>query len=187
MRVPVVAVMAFELATTKALASERQAPVPPPVAPPAALELTTTTGYARDAVVGGLGVSLGAHLRLDPRWSIGLAVLYEEARTGGSAHALGGEAVSTWHFAPHEFVDPWVSAGLGYRRRTGRADGGEALDASLFDVARLTMGADMRPSSIVTMGPVLGTGVYASGDLVVRPWFFVGIAGRWSLSGAPGD
>src|SRR5262249_28125373 len=100
-------------------------------------------------------------------------------------HSLGVELVGIRHFAPHDRIDPWVGAGLGYRRRTGGSDG--ESDADLFDVARLTLGADLRVSHLFVIGPVASAGVYVSSEPILRPWFFVGLGGRLALSGSPGD
>ena len=148
-------------------------------APQRALELTPGLAYAepfgdvakgadvRDFARSAIAPSLGIAYRLTPRVAIGMTGMYSEFSSGkdvtnGVSSRAGGRAVGagpdlTVHFNPYERVDPFVRVGFGYRAMWELRDGaGNDFVRHGFELARLSLGLDMRVSEDVAIAPVIG-------------------------------
>ena len=108
-----------------------------------------------------------------------------------SLFRLGFEA--QYHFIPDGLINPWVGVGLGYESASlhVRGPGGEAkVSASGIELADLMIGADVRLTQKIGIGPVLSAsaaqystaelesnGTTKSGDIgdkAIHSWFNLG-------------
>jgi outer membrane protein OmpA-like peptidoglycan-associated protein len=185
-------------------------------APRNAFELGVNTGYTQpfgelsqgrsigDVVDGGLGVGVDLGYRISPRVGIGIATTYHESLADSSIRAntniRGGTTgiYGTYHFAPYERIDPYFTLGTGYRMlwRVTDGPGGNATTHG-FEIGKAQIGADVRASKDVAIGPFIGA------DLNVLPWenpegsvgnvavanrrvntfLYAGLAGRFDFGG----
>lgn len=184
-------------------------------APRGAFELSVDGGYAQGFGViqsgrdvggiagagGALGLSLG--YRINPRWSVGLAARYAGFGSG-KANAEGttvrGSVASiegTYHGAPYSRMDPFLTLGAGYRALIA-SPGGDAPSTIThgFQVAKIEVGLDVRPSESVAIAPVIGADLdmfsWQSGGGTetaaitkrgVSTFVFAGVKGRFDLGG----
>lgn len=190
-------------------------------APRQALELSVGTGYTQgtgdvrstagntvaDYVGAGVAFDVGAGYRIDPRWQIAALGEYQELNavgraTGGGARGTVFGIGAAYHIMPYDRVDPWLQLGTGYRLLWTNAQSGPTMLSHGFEIARLTVGCDIRTSPEVALGPMVGvdltTFLFQSGpnvpnvvsDYGVSAFFFGGIQGRFDLAGkyesAPG-
>jgi opacity protein-like surface antigen len=144
-------------------------------APRNALEIGVNTGYsqgfgkiARGETVGrtadaGFGAGLNLAYRATPGMSIGAVGQFQgfnpDDRLGSDAKVRGVTAGvdATFHFAPYERVDPFLSLGSGYRLLWTMPKGprNDVLTHG-FELARLNLGLDMRVSPDIAVGPMIG-------------------------------
>lgn len=212
-----VAVEAFAQQT--AVDASVAAPDAPPgftLAPSGAFELQFNAGYIQpfgelsntvdmgDFVDAGFTGGGALAWRLTPRYAVvgyggfGHWVADDRLAGGGVFGGAGGLAAS-FHFLPHELVDPVLQLGAGYRLLFV-APGDERDNHMLhgFQVLRADFVVDFRLTEDFALGPML------SADLNVLPWdlntttndnssiedprvntfFFAGVAGRHDLLGS---
>jgi hypothetical protein len=189
-------------------------------APYNAFELTLGTGYTQgfgrlgggsphvDQVAQeGMGFELGGGYRISPRWSLGLSGQYQEFRpatslagtnTGVGTRGFVAGANGTYHFNPEQSVDPFVQFGAGYRLLWEMHQ--TTLPDTLrhgFQLARLAVGADLRMTEDVSVGPVVGADLTAfsflrTGSINEAPnisnwglstFVFAGLQGRFDMGG----
>jgi hypothetical protein len=153
-------------------------------APRDAPELTIGTGYTQglgmlekgvnmpDVAQAGIAADVGVGYRIDPRWSIGATLQYQELRAQRAAGARGiatGIQVAS-HVDPMNRVDPWVQLGTGYRLlwEAGITPAPNLLTHG-FELARLTVGLDLRATPQVAVAPILGAVVAESWRRHRRP------------------
>ncbi len=164
-------------------------------APHEALELTISAGYAPAAIheplSGGAGGGIGSEVGLavrSSRWSVGLVGQYAELghARGEPVFTASGAASATYHARPGARIEPWLSAGSGYRYlRTA----GESAHAHGWEIARLAAGADLLASPVLAAGPFASAGLdlfpsSTNGDASLSVIAFIGIRGRFDLSPA---
>jgi hypothetical protein len=182
----------------------------PLAAPTRALELKVGTGYTQgfgsaapgrgiaDIAGPGVGVDVDADYRLDPRFSLGLQVGYQEFRSALNTDARGvvTNAGVTLHGSPLDRGDPWIRVGAGYRLLWDVNPPGTATTARYgFELARASLGYDLRLSSAMAIAPEIGA------DLNLFLWqtrngvnsalaggrfgafLFVGVQGRFDVVG----
>src|SRR5205085_2422901 len=146
----------------------------------------------------------GIGVRFTPTFSLGATGQFQsfnanEALPLGTAvrgATVGAEA--TFHIAPYEPADPWVSVGGGYRMLWEVAQGSAPTTLTHgFELAKITAGIDLRPSENVAVAPVIGadldtfmwqraTGA-ANAELTSRgvsAYVFAGVRGRFDVGGA---
>jgi hypothetical protein len=160
-------------ADQEATTEKSAAPMP---APRGAVELGYDAHYGRgvgssawgtrasDLTAQGIGFGLSGGLRLDPRWWFGFIGDYDDfspgERLAGHARGIVVSACATYHFAPSGRIDPWITAGFGYRALwfAGQQPSHEELWHG-FELARSMVGVDFRASDRVAVGPMFGADV----------------------------
>jgi hypothetical protein len=193
------------IATTARAQEERRALLPPE-APRSALEVALGSGYTQglgqltpsqrvgDVSGGGVAVALDVDYRVQPRWSLGLQAEYDELDPHNDTWARGfaSNAGVTYHARPRSGADPWLRLGMGYRMF---GDNWEKMFVHAFEVARATIGYDVRVDTHVAFAPVVGADVdlfawrYAFTDHVLsefaRPqvgaFVFAGVQARFDV------
>jgi hypothetical protein len=128
------------------------------------------------------------------QFASGNAVSPETSTRGGVAGVSG-----TLHLLPYERIDPWVRLGTGYRMLWVTGDP-RVPDTRWhgFQLAKLDIGADLRTSEDVSIGPTIGVGLNEffwrnpsgeagneeiSGKRVV-PFVYAGVEAKFDLAGA---
>lgn len=206
--------------SSSALAQER-IPEPPywskPVRAPAeALELGVGAAYsqgtmspaagtgATDLTKAGGAFSLQVGYRFAPEFGLHLFGEFNEFAPGNTlssdAGTRGGVAgiSGTFHLLPYQRIDPWVRLGTGYRMLWVTGDP-NVPDARWhgFQLAKLDIGADLRTSEDVAIGPTVGVGLNEfvwrnpsgpAGDEEISgkritPFVYAGIEARFDLAG----
>jgi hypothetical protein len=177
-----VAAACVATATSSASAQERTYVTTPLEAPSNALELKVGTGYTQgfglltpsqsipDVAGAGLGVDADIDYRASPGVSVGVQGEYQEfannTNANQAARGMAGNIGVTGHFAPYQHGDPWVRFGTGYRL-LWNVDPNNGSGTTLihgFEVGKLTLGYDLRPSAEVAIAPVIGA------DLDIFGW-----------------
>ncbi len=179
-------------------------------APIKALELSVGTGYTQgfgmlqggvalpDVVTPGIAVDLGVGYRIDPHWSIGLAGQYQEltAERASGARGLTAGINAAYHLSPYTRADPWVQLGTGYRLLwETHPDPAPNLLTHGFELAKLTVGMDIRVDKDVAIAPVIGADLnlplwqnngpqVALNDPRVSTFVFAGVQGRFDVTNA---
>ena len=141
-------------------------------APTNAFELTVGTGYTqpfgglragtsiRDLANAGAGVEIGGGGRVSPHWMVGGTAQYQEMGTSapGAVAVRGTNATIdvTYHGAPYDRADPWVRLGTGYRALWTSSDVAPTALTHGLELARLTIGYDIRTSPDIALAPVVG-------------------------------
>ncbi|MCC6555535.1 MAG: hypothetical protein IT372_21450 [Polyangiaceae bacterium] len=185
-------------------------------APSEAFELGINTGYTQgfgDIESGqsvgseadaGLGVGLDLGFRARPEISVGITGQYQEFNpdnslgNGANARGLTAGLGATFHIAPYDRVNPFVTLGTGYRL-LWTMPVGPANDALThgFQLAKLNLGLDWRVSDDVALGPMVGAdlnmflwrnpegerGNYAIDDVSVNTFLYGGVQGRFDVGG----
>jgi len=177
-----VAAACVATATSSASAQEQTYMTSPLEAPSNAFEVKIGTGYTQgfgllrpsqslpDVAGAGLGVNVDADYRANPYWSVGLQGEYQEfannTSTNNAARGMAGNIGVTGHFAPFIHGDPWIRVGTGYRLLWSVAptNGEPNTLVHGFEVAKATIGYDLRASSAVAIAPVVGA------DLDIFGW-----------------
>jgi opacity protein-like surface antigen len=185
-------------------------------APRNAFELGVNTGYTQGfgllsrgrpvSVIAGPGFGAGIDLgyRATPGFSIGVAGQFQGFSASGDLPAgtmvRGGSAdlQGTFHMAPYNHVDPWITVGGGYRA-VWEVPMGSAptIMTHGFELGKLQLGVDLRASESVAISPAIGVGLdmfvwqNVSGAETanlrgrgVSGFLFAGLAGRFDLGGA---
>lgn len=152
-------------------------------APTKAFELSVGTGYTqgfgnlqsgvamKDVITPGFAVDLGLGYRIDPHWMVGLAGQYQEfvAERSSGARGLTADLAAAYHFSPYMRVDPWLQLASGYRLLwETQPDPTPNLLSHGFELAKLTLGFDIRVDKDVAIAPVIGA------DLTLPLWQSVG-------------
>jgi hypothetical protein len=180
---------AFELGVSAAYSQAMASPVPG----------FGTTDLTKAG--GAFGLQLG--YRFVPEFGLHLFGTYNEFAPGnafsGDATTRGGTAgiSGTFHILPFQRVDPWVRVGTGYRMLWATGTG--AVDQSFhgFEFAKVDIGADLRTSEDVSIGPTVGVGLTEfvwrnpSGDVGdveiqnkrVAPYIYAGMEAKFDLGG----
>jgi hypothetical protein len=182
----------------------------PVAAPTNALELRVGTGYTQgfghaaprraipDVAGAGIGVDVDADYRMDPRWSMGLEAGFQEFQTAQNlgARGLASNVGVTYHASPLMRGEPWVRLGAGYRLLWDVSPPGAATTARHgFELAKATIGYDVRVSDAVAIAPEVGadvnlfvwqtqngvTNALSSGRL--GTFLFAGVQGRFDVAG----
>lgn len=116
----------------------------------------------------GAAVWVDLGYRINPHVSVATSLLFHESSAdgtlgvGNSFHGTAATIALTYHFLPHDAVDPYVSAGTGYRVLVSSLRGADN-DSTTHgpQVGRLLVGLDFRTSRDVALGPFLGADVNA--------------------------
>lgn len=204
------------LAQPEAIADDTRFDVP--LAPvQGALELGVASGYAQgggklggtmgnleDVAGPGATVELAAGYRLVPNLGIGLYGSVSTNQHGdliaSTTNVFGAAAgiQATVHLRPARTVDPWVSAGAGWKGLWLSPSSGKATSLQGFELARVQVGVDYRVSKDISIAPVIGgslsmfvsqdspmtTSYTEIADKKVNLTGFAGLAGRFDLGGA---
>ena len=147
--------------------------------PTRALELYGATGYTQGfgnlergvemqkVITPGLATDIGVGYRIDPHWAISLTGQYAEydAERANSARSLVPGVAFAYHMRPFDKLDPWVQVGTGYRLlwESNSAPAPDLLTHG-FELARVTVGLDMRQTRDIAFTPVVGV------DLTLPLW-----------------
>jgi hypothetical protein len=186
-------------------------------APKDALELGVGAAYSQgtmspaegvgstDLTKAGGAFSLQVGYRFVPHFGLSIFGEFNEFTPGnalaGDAKTRGGVAGinATAHLLPFDRIDPWVRLGTGYRMLwvTGTPDVPDTRWHG-FQLAKLDIGADLRTSEDVAIGPTIGVGLNQffwrnpegdagneeiSGKRLV-PFVYAGIEARFDIAGA---
>jgi hypothetical protein len=179
--------------------------------PTNAFELKVGTGYTQgfgriapdrglSEVAGpGIGVTVDADYRANPMWSLGMQGEYQEFQSARNLAARGAAANVgfSYHTAPVLRGDPFVRLGAGYRLLWDVSPPGEPTTVRHgFELAKATVGYDVRLSSGVALAPQVGA------DLNLFVWqdrnganrflsspqvgtfVFAGVQGRFDIGGS---
>lgn len=189
-----------------AMAQERTWGEKEVAAPKQAFELDVSTGYTQgfgmlnqgvgmpDVADAGIGVGVGAGYRINPRWSISLQGQYQElnADRGTSARGATGTLAAQYHFRPEQRLDPWAELGAGYRFLwENNALQQDTLLTHGIQLVRARVGADIRVSPDVALGPFIGadlnTFLGQEGNTIDNPrlstFVLAGLQGRFDIGG----
>jgi hypothetical protein len=186
----------------------------PVAAPTNALELKAGTGYTQgfgmltpsrsvnDVATAGIGVALDADYRIDPRWSIGLQGEYQEFANNPAVNfatrGLATNVGATYHGSPFVHGDPWVRLAAGYRLLWEVSGAGGPPNSLVhgFQVAKATLGYDVRLSPAVAISPLIGADLDAFvwqnqggasttfSSPALGAYFFAGVQGRFDVGAA---
>ncbi len=166
----------------------RRVPLDPPSS---AFELTFGTGYSQgvgrvmpaqtltDVAGGGAAVSASIGYRVRPRWSLGVEGGFEELTPHGdtAARAFSVDAGVTIHARPASSHDPWLRIASGYRM-FGDVNTNTTL-VHAYELARVTLGYDVRVDSHMAFAPVVG------GDVDLFAWQYAFGAHQLSRYASP--
>jgi hypothetical protein len=151
----------------------------PVAAPTNAFELKVGTGYTQgfgmltpsqrigEVATAGIGVNLDADYRIDPRWSVGLQGEYQEFQNNRAvnyaARGLAANVGFTYHGSPYVHGDPWLRLATGYRGlwNVSAPGGPPSTLVHGFEIAKATIGYDVRLSPAVAIAPLIGADVNA--------------------------
>jgi hypothetical protein len=166
-----------------------------------ALDGTRNLRQIEDAGIA-LGLSLG--YRATPGFSIAATGQFQGfsaddrlpsgTMVRGAATGLAG----TFHIAPYERVDPFITLGTGYRMLWEVPTGSAPTTLSHgFEMGKLEIGVDLRPTENIAIAPVLGadldmfmwrnvTGTDRAdiSNRGVSAFLFAGVRGRFDIGGA---
>ena len=155
-----------------------------------------------DVAKGGGAVTLGVAYRVSPHFSIGgFGELHSNTSdsTLGSGSSVAGLAtgpLAMFHFLPYRLVDPFVSAGMGYRALRIASRTSPAGTVHGIDALKANVGVDVRVDKDFALGPRLGadfnvflakqmggatTGIAGKG---VSTFIYAGIGGRLDMAGS---
>jgi hypothetical protein len=193
-----------------ARAQERSYLRQPVPAPNNALELKVGTSYTQgfgrvapmrsisDVAGVGIGVNVDADYRVNSLWSMGVQGEFQEFANGRNSAARGVAANvgPTFHARPLLRGDPYLRLAGGYRLLWDVSPPGEfsALRHG-FEIAKATLGYDVRISDAVAISPQVGADVNlfvwqsragVSASLTSPQWgmfVFAGVQGRFDLGG----
>lgn len=196
---------------------EREVVATPLLAPRKAFELGLDMGFAQgfgpvdskrgvsDLANGGMGLGLSLGYRASPGFSIaatGQLQGLNASNTVPSGTMVRGATAgveATFHTAPFERADPWMSLGAGYRI-LGEVPGDNTKSTMLthgFELGKLAVGVDVRPSESVALAPMIGADLNMfvwQNEAGARPgpitnrgvstFVFAGVRGRFDIGGA---
>jgi len=164
---------------------------------------TATSGRRlQDNANAGVGAELDLGIRVLPEMSVGAYGTYTEYQrdvqllTGTNVRSMTGGLQGQWFFMPYRVVNPWISLGTAYRAFWTVPEVGPNITQHGWQIARVQVGADMRASREVSIGPYVGgsvetfLGEQVSGQDVralsgppVSGFVSAGIAGRFDVGG----
>lgn len=148
---------------------------------------------------GGLGMGLGLAYRATPNSSVGVMGSYsmQDSAKGAQLRSATASLDATYHANPYQRLDPFLSLGTGYRLLWDRPSSG-APDTLThgFQLARASVGVDVRLSKDIAIAPTIGGDVNmflwrnAQGQSTqsiqhpkVNGYLFAGVSGRFDLGG----
>ncbi len=188
----------------------------PVAAPTHAFELKVGTGYTQgfgwltptqhiaDVAGPGIGVDVGVAYRADPRWSIGVECgaqdFQNNATVNTAARGVTANVGVTYHGSPYVHGDPWLRLGTGYRAlwNVNPVAGGPTTMLHGFEIAKASVGYDVRVSPHVAIAPLVGADVGAfvwqeqngGNTTMARPqlgtYVFAGLQGRFDFGPTTG-
>ena len=180
--------LALGVATQAHAQNEGEKPPEKPLAAPTnAFEIVVGTGYTQgfgnlqsgvdlqSVATAGISADVGLGYRISPHWSVSAVGQYQEfdaAGNGYSARGLtGGLPAAAFHSMPYNRIDPWVQLGTGYRLLwLNHPDQTPGMMTHGFELAKLTVGMDVRVSPGVAVAPLIGA------DLTLPLWESTGNA-----------
>lgn len=167
--------------------------------------ISGNTGRVQDIANAGIGFGLDLSSRVSPGFAIGLTGNYQEYKAdnrlpeGTNTRGVTAGIKADFHIAPYQRVDPWVSVGTGYRMQWIVPDGpGNNTMLHGFELGKVQLGADIRASDSVAIGPFIGAdlnmfvwrnpegavGNIELSDKRVNTFIFAGLQGRFDVGGA---
>jgi opacity protein-like surface antigen len=175
-------------------------------APEKALELNVGTGYTQpfgelsdgvgfpSVANAGVGVEVGAGYRIDPRIGVNISGQYQEleADRGTGTRGLSGTVAVQYHFKPDSRIDPWAELGAGYRALWQTfGNNQDTIVSPGLQAARARVGADLRVSQDVALGPFVGADanvfLFQDGSAIDSPristFVQAGLQGRFDIGG----
>jgi opacity protein-like surface antigen len=202
------------LCARTATAQERL-PSPMLDAPKKSLELGVGVGYSQgtgqivgtgervsDVARSGGEAVVDIGYRFNERWMLGGYTSFGYFRSAATAsdeltvRGVTAGAQGQYHFRPMMRWDPYIGFGMGYRGIFASPNDGPVAARHGIQLARFRLGLDVRASTAVALGPVVGvdatmftavrnpgtqTTRIGSDDLTVAPFFFAGLAGRFDM------
>jgi len=170
--------------------------------------LSTVGRHVEDYGGAGIGAELDLGYRINPQVAAGVFVQGSEydrdsrLRSGTNVRSLTAGIQGQWFFRPYSALSPWVGLGSAYRGHWIVPDVGGNTEHHGWEIARLQVGADIRASREVAIGPYVMGAVdtffteklpgQSSRNLNGPPvagYFGAGVLGRFDVGGkyvAPG-
>jgi hypothetical protein len=145
-----------------------------PLAPSNVFELKVGGAYAQgfghvapgrrvpDVAGPGATLDVDADYRVAPRVSVGVQAEIQEfaSRRNVAARGIAANAGATVHASPAMRGDAWLRAATGYRLLWSVDPPGEPTTlVHGFELAKVTVGYDVRVSPDIALAPVVGAGV----------------------------
>ena len=185
-------------------------------APRGAVEVGAELGYTqgfgtlrqgtnvRDVAEAGVGVGAEVGVRVTPTFSISAGGQFQSYNAndalplGTAVRGATAGVDATFHIAPFERADPWVSVGGGYRMLWEVPTGAAPTTLTHgFELGRIQVGVDLRPSEAVAIAPLIGASLTTflwqkstGADNTkldspgLSPYVFAGVRGRFDVGGA---
>jgi outer membrane protein W len=184
-------------------------------APRNAFEIGVDTGYTQgfgniqrnlgvgDRADAGIAFGLDMGWRASPVFYLGAHGDYQSYNAddrlseGTSMRGVATSIQADFHLAPYTRVDPWLGIGAGYRLLWTSPDGPDNnLLTHGFQLAKLRVGADIRVTDSVAVGPMIGADInmFVWNKPEGRPnveidgkrvstFIYAGLQGRFDLGG----
>lgn len=166
-------------------------------------EAFVTSGKLSSTITGYVPLRLDLGYRFARHFYVGvaaqLAVIVpngcpEDSRCSGTSSRFG--AMVAYHLLPDRPFDPWLGAGMGFETlKVSRAVNGTGVDVSArgLELLDVELGADVRATRALRLGPVLSTSigryttVSVNGtptrdfDTALHAWVMFGFRGAFDL------
>ena len=159
----------------------------------------------QDLSHAGFAPELTLGWRATPGVMVGISGQYQEFKAdndlarGTNTRGFSAGIDAQFHGAPYVALDPWVGIGAGYRALYLTPDGADNNSTLTgFQLAKVRVGADVRVSDSVALGPVIGadlnmfvwrnpegaTGNIELANKRLNTFVFAGLQGRFDLGGS---
>jgi hypothetical protein len=144
------------------------------------------TGRQVQNVAGaGVGGELDLSYRMSPQMAVGVFGNFSEYNqdavlaTGTNVRSLATGIQAKWFARPYHVVNPWVGLGSAFRGHWIVPEVGGVTSRWGWEIARLQVGADLRASREISIGP------FAAGGLDIFLGESIPGLGARNLSGPP--
>jgi hypothetical protein len=166
-------------------------------------EVFLSSGALSSTVTGYVPVRLDVGLRYRRHFYVGIAaqlarVVPADCPSGGRCSGSDARVgvMIAYHLLPTRTVDPWLGVGVGFERlNVSRALGGASVDVTArgLELLDVELGADVRATRALRLGPVLSTSIGRYSTVTVNEvttrdfqpathaWVMLGVRGALDL------